>query len=302
MNQGFDTWFGLPYSNDYMKPWVKTDEPLGLYRGEEMVEHPFDQDPLTSRYTEEAVGLIGKSEADKPFFLYLSYAMPHLPLAVSKERRGKSAGGLYGDVIEELDWSVGEVLAALEKKGVSENTIVVFLSDNGPWTNKPPRMLQAGIKEWDSGSAGPLRGAKAMTYEGGPRVPAIVRWTGEMESGRVSSELVGMPDIYLSLLKAGGAQVPDLPLDGYDILPFLKGETERSPRKEYFYVLRDKMEGVRSGNWKLRVVGGETELFDLASDVSERINRAGEMPEKVSELMTLMVGKADELGCEPNGK
>lgn len=137
-----------------MKPWVDTDVPLGLYRGDEMVEHPFDQDPLTERYTEEAVGLIEKSEEGKPFFLYLAYAMPHLPLAVSEKRRGKSAGGLYGDVIEELDWSVGEVLGALEKKGVSEDTLVIFLSDNGPWVDLPERMLQAGIERWHVGTPG----------------------------------------------------------------------------------------------------------------------------------------------------
>ncbi len=301
VNQGFDTWFGLPYSNDYMKPWVQTDEPLGLYRGEEMVEHPFDQDPITTRYTEEAVGLIEDSDPAKPFFLYLSYAMPHLPLAVSGERKGKSAGGLYGDVIEELDWSVGQVMDALEKKGISDNTLIMFVSDNGPWTNKPPRMLQAGIKEWHSGSAGLLRGAKAETYEGGPRVPAIIRWPGKVKSGRVEPGLVGMPDVYRTMLSVGGAEFPDHKLDGYDITDFMTGAAEESPRTEYFYILRDRIEAVRSGNWKLRLASGEPELFDLISDPSERINRAEELPEKVSELRLMMENMAEETNTKVAG-
>ncbi len=146
VNQGFDTWFGLPYSNDYIKPWVQTSEPLGLYRGEEQIEDTLDQDPLTNRYTEEAVGLIEKTNPDKPFFLYLSYAMPHLPLAVSDERKGKSAGGLYGDVIEELDWSVGRVMEALEKKGITENTLVMFVSDNGPGRTNRQECFRRGSK------------------------------------------------------------------------------------------------------------------------------------------------------------
>jgi len=202
VNQGFDTWFGLPYSNDFMKPWVQTEVPLGLYRGDEMVEHPFDQDPLTVRYTDEAVQLIENAD-DRPFFLYLAYAMPHLPIHVSDARRGKSQAGLYGDVIEEVDWSVGEVLAALEKKGVSDNTLVFFASDNGPWIDMPPRMQQAGNELWHAGSAGPLRGSKGSSYEGGPRVPAMLRWPGKIVPGRVSADLVGMPDIYHTLISAG---------------------------------------------------------------------------------------------------
>lgn len=295
VNQGFDTWFGLPYSNDYMKPWVKTDEPLGLYRGEEMVEHPFEQDPITTRYTREAVSLIEGSDAAKPFFLYLAYAMPHLPLAVSKERRGKSAGGLYGDVIEELDWSVGEVLAALGRKGISENTVVIFMSDNGPWIEMPPRMLQAGNEKWHAGSTGPLRGSKATSYEGGPRVPCIVRWPAKIKPGQVSPGLVGMPDIYRTMLGLGGAKLPELELDGHDLTDFLTGKSDASPRCEYYY-FNGRLEAVRSGDWKLRTHSGKPELFNLATDVSERLNRAEEMPAKVSELRALMEKMSKEVG------
>ncbi|WP_193213668.1 sulfatase family protein [Luteolibacter marinus] len=300
VHQGFDTWFGLPYSNDYMKPWVQTDEPLGLYRGEEMVEHPFDQDTLTLRYTAEAESIIDKSDPDKPFFLYLAYAMPHLPIHVSKEGRGHSKAGLYGDVIEELDGSVGRVLAALDKKGIADNTLVFFTSDNGPWTDLPPRMLQAGIHHWHTGSAGPLRGAKATTYEGGARVPAIVRWPGKVAAGGVSPELVGMPDIYRTFIAAGGGSPPELPLDGQDLTPFLSGKTQESPRKDYFY-FREGLEAVREGRWKLRTTTGEPELYDMVTDPFERFNRAAEMPDRVAGLRKRMESMAKEVGVKVAG-
>ncbi|MDA7640009.1 sulfatase [Opitutaceae bacterium] len=295
VNQGFDTWFGLPYSNDYMKPWVQTDEPLGLYRGETMVEHPFDQDPLTTRYTKEAVQLIERSGSDQPFLLYLAYAMPHLPLAVSDERRGLSSAGFYGDVIEEVDWSVGEVLQALEEKGIAENTLVFFASDNGPWVDMPPRMQQAGNELWHAGSAGPLRGSKGDTYEGGPRVPAMLRWPGKIASGQVSDGFVGMPDIYRTILSVAGAKLPDHTLDGDDLIPFLTGKTKSAPRQEYFYFRRG-LEALRSGDWKLRTATGELELFDMATDPFERINRASDHPEKTQALLSRMHEMAREVG------
>jgi arylsulfatase A-like enzyme len=300
VNQGFDTWFGLPYSNDYMKPWVQTDEPLGLYRGDKMVEHPFDQDPLTTRYTKEAVQLISESKQDKPFLLYLAYAMPHLPLAVSKARRGTSNAGFYGDVIEEVDWSVGQVLGALKKKGIEDNTLVFFASDNGPWIEMPPRMQQAGNELWHAGSVGPLRGSKGQTYEGGPRVPAMIRWPGKIKPHTVSGDLVGMPDIYRTLLAVSGAKVPDHKLDGHDLVPFLTGKEKSAPRKEYFYFRRG-LEAVRSGDWKLRMTTGEPELFHMVTDPYERINRAAAMPEKVKELKSRLQEMAAEVGRKVSG-
>jgi arylsulfatase A len=295
VNQGFDTWFGLPYSNDYMKPWVQTDEPLGLFRGETMVEHPFDQNPLTTRYTKEAVQLIERSEDDQPFLLYLAYAMPHLPLAVSNERRGKSGAGFYGDVIEEVDWSIGQVLKALEEKGIADNTLVFFASDNGPWIEMPPRMQQQGNELWHAGSAGPLRGSKGQTYEGGPRVPAMLRWPGTIVSGQVSAGLVGMPDIYRTVLSVAGAKLPDHKLDGHDLTPFLIGKTKLPPRKEYFY-FKGEMEAMRSGDWKLRTATGELELFHMVTDPFERINRTADNPEKAQALLTRMHEMAKEIG------
>jgi len=300
VNQGFDTWFGLPYSNDYKKPWVQTDEPLGLYRGEEMVEHPFDQDPLTTRYTEEAVEKIESADGDEPFFLYLAYAMPHLPLAVSEERRGTSDAGFYGDVIEEIDWSVGEVLAALEKRGIADDTLVFFASDNGPWVDMPPRMQQAGNELWHAGSTGPLRGSKGDTYEGGPRVPAMFRWPGEIPAGRVSSELVGMPDVYRTLLSVAGAKLPEHEVDGHDLTDFLRGGADRAPREEYFYFRRG-LEALRDGEWKLRTVSGEPELFHMPTDPYERVNRAEGEPEIVERLTRRMVEMADEVGVGVKG-
>ncbi|CAN5421607.1 sulfatase [soil metagenome] len=300
VNQGFDTWFGMPYSNDYMKPWVQTDEPLGLYRGEEMVEHPFDQNPITTRYTEEATKLIAESGDDRPFFLYLAYAMPHLPLAVSDERRGKSRFGFYGDVIEEIDWSVGQVVAALEEKGIAHNTLVIFASDNGPWIDMPPRMQQAGNELWHAGSSGPLRGSKAQSYEGGPRVPAMARWPGKIEAGRVSADLVGMPDIYRTLLAVAGAKEPDHALDGHDLSAFLTDGAAASPRDDYFY-FRGQLEAIRVGDWKLRTVSGAPELFHMGTDPFERINRATAEPEKVTELQARMREMADEVGVKVAG-
>ncbi|MEX2593951.1 MAG: sulfatase [Anditalea sp.] len=298
-NQGFDSWFGLPYSNDYIKPWVKTDEPLGYYRGTEMLEHPINQDSLTVRYTEEAVSFI-KSNAGKsqPFFFYLAYNMPHLPIRTTQHFRGKSGAGLYGDVIQTIDWSVEQVLAALDEHGISDETIVFFASDNGPWMNMPERMQQAGNKPWHAGSPGPLRGSKATTYEGGTRVPAMIRWPGKILSKQVSDEMVASPDIYRTFLSLAGAEMPNHPIDGYDIMPFLQGQAEASPRKEYAYFLRDELQAMRIGDWKLRLANGDPELFNLQTDPAERYNRAAENPEIVKRIRKGMTQFAGEVGVK----
>ena len=261
-----------------------------------MVEHPFDQDPLTQRYTAEAQSLIEKQSAEKPFLLYVAYAMPHLPLHVSQEFRGKSQFGLYGDVIEEVDWSVGQILKTLKEKGFAENTFVFFASDNGPWINMPPRMQQAGNELWHAGSVGPLRGSKGETYEGGPRVPALIRWPGKIQAGRVSAELVGMPDIYRTILSVANAKESPNPVDGHDLTAFLKGETEESPRKDYFY-FRNGLEAVRVGDWKLRTVTGQPELFHMRTDPYERINRAADNQDVVDRLYERMQEMSQEVGA-----
>ncbi len=163
--RGFGQWFGLPYSNDMQPPWVKTDVPLWLYRDAQRIEHPVDQDRLTARYTQNAVEFIERQDST-PFFLYLAYSMPHLPLHTADNFRGRSRGGLYGDVIETIDWSVGEIMRTLYETRKITDSIVVFTSDNGPWLNLPPRMLAGGVEPWHAGSPGPFRGAKHTTYEG----------------------------------------------------------------------------------------------------------------------------------------
>lgn len=295
-NKGFDEWYGTPYSNDFRKPWVQTDVPLGLYRGSEMVEHPINQNTITARYTEEAVNFINKhSNKNQPFFFYLAYNMAHLPVFTTDEFRGQSKAGLYGDVMQELDWSVGQILETLKENNIEENTIVFLTSDNGPWMDPPDRMfLIEHNKPWHQGTAGLLRGSKGTTYEGGGRVPAMIRWPGKIPAEQVTCELIAMPDIYKTFMKIGIAELPNHTLDGYDILPFLTGETDKSPRQEYVYILRD-LEALRIGDWKLRLASGEPELFNLLLDPSERYNRANEKHEIVHQIYKDMLQWADEL-------
>ncbi len=281
VGKGFDEWFGLPYSNDMIKPWVQTDEPLWLYRNAEKVEHPVDQDQLTIRYTDEVVKFI-REESGEPFFVYLAYSMPHLPLRTAGVFRGTSRAGLFGDVIEAIDWSAGEILRALGETGKREDTIVIFTSDNGPWLNLPDRMLSGGVRPWHAGSPGPLRGAKHTTYEGGVRVPFIVRWPGRVPAGSVSAEMGATLDIYQTLLSVGGADPPPGG-DGHDLTEFWEGGVNQSPRRDFIYHRGSRAQGIRVGPWKLRTVDGD-ELFQLDIDSSERYNVAEEHPEIVAEL------------------
>ena len=314
-NQGFDSWLGLPYSNDYMKPYVQTDEPLVMYRDTTVAEYPVNQDSLTVKYTAEAIRFIkAQGGGEQPFFFYLAYNMPHLPIHTTEEFFGKSKAGLYGDVIQTIDWSVGQVLQILRDEGLAENTIVFFASDNGPWQNAPPRMFEipttpegsnweqrgAGNKPWHVGSAGPLRGHKATTYEGGTRVPAMIRWPGHIAPRQVSDELVANLDMYRTFLAVGGGTLPDHPVDGYDVMPFLTGQTGQSPRQEFGYFINE-LQGLRMGPWKLRVVNGETELFELQTDPGEQYNRAETEPEVVKRMRAEMRQLAEEVGAKVSG-
>jgi arylsulfatase A-like enzyme len=307
-SRGFDDYLGLLYSNDMIRPWVQTDAPMHLYRNSGIIEkHPVDQDTLTERYTEAAVDFI-KSSGKSPFFLYFPHSMPHLPVRTSEKFRGRSAAGLYGDVIETIDWSVGRVLDTLRETGLEKNTLVIFTSDNGPWLNLPPRMLQGGNERWHSGLKGPLRGAKGTTYEGGHRVPAIFRWPGSIPEGRSSEQMACTLDLFMTIIRAAGADPPpSRAIDGMDLLPFLKG-TEASPRKEFFYFLSNRLEGLRSGDWKLRITGRAdpqreepiitTELFHLGRDPGENYNVAERHPDIVSRLYARMQSMAAELDAE----
>ena len=200
--RGFDAWFGLPYSNDMRKPFTSSEEPLKLYRDTEPIEFPVNQDTLTERYTEEAVKFI-EASGEEPFFLYLAHSMPHVPVHTSEQFQGKSHGGLYGDVIETIDWSVGRIRETLRARGIEKNTLIVFTSDNGPWI-LPDRSLQEGTERWHSGSSGPLRGAKHTSYEGGFRVPMIACWPGVIPAGTATDGLATTMDLMPTFLDGGG--------------------------------------------------------------------------------------------------
>ena len=301
-SNGFDTYFGIPYSNDMMPPWVaEADRPVPLMRGTAVVEQPVDQTTLTKRYTEEAIRFI-REAGGQPFFVYLAHAMPHLPISASNEFRGRSGAGLYGDVLMELDWSAGRILDALRELGLDRNTIVIFTSDNGPWHNLPARMLQGGVRPWHTGSAGPLRGAKGTTWDGGLRVPGIVRWPGVIPAGQESAEIATTMDLYPTLIRLAGGEVPrDRPLDGRDIFPLLTGSGP-SPTREIFYFAGRELQAVREGRWKLRSAREgsftRTELFDMELDPSERHDVAKEQADVVTRLRQRLRAFAREVGTE----
>ena len=294
---GFERYFGLLYSNDMIRPWVQTDRPLELWRGDAPVEHPVDQTTLTKRYTEEALDFINDAD-DRPFFLYVAYSMPHVPISASARFAGRSRAGLYGDVIEEIDWSAGQIVDGIERRGLARRTLVVFTSDNGPWQGMPPRMFSGGtIKPWHAGSAGPLRGHKAQTWEGGVRVPFIARWTGRIPAGRADAGIGSVMDLYTTIIRFAGAEIPtDRPVDGLDMRDWLLGRGP-SPRTGIHYFLQNRIEAVREGRWKLRApaAGATPELYDLDVDPSERYDRAADHPEVVSRLQTMMETAAREI-------
>ncbi|MBN1492483.1 MAG: sulfatase [Phycisphaerae bacterium] len=277
-DQGFDSYFGIPYSND-MKP-------CPLMRNEEVIEEPAVQETLTQRYTTEAVRFV-REQKDKPFFLYLAYTFPHVPLFASDRFKGTSARGLYGDTVEEIDWSVGEVLQTLRDLKLAENTLVFFTSDNGPWL----------IKKQDGGSAGLLRDGKGSTWEGGMREPALAWWPGRIRAGTISGELASTLDLLQTCAALAGADAPkDRPLDGYDITPVLNGSGP-SPREMMYYYWGDVLMAVRKGPWKLHfithtgysreepVVHDPPLLFQLEHDPSESYDVAANHPDIVAEIL-----------------
>lgn len=311
-NRGFDSWLGLPYSNDYKKPYVQTDVPLVMYRDTTVVENPVNQDSMTVKYTAEAKRFIQLHANKQPIFFYLAYNMTHLPLHTTKAFLGKSGAGLLADVVGAVDWSVGQVLNTLKEQGIAKNTIIVFAADNGPWNAAPERMFRRpdkpegsnkklwyrGNKPWDAGTTGPLRGYKHTTYEGGTRVPAIISWPGHIQSGQVSNALVTNMDMFRTLLGVGEGQFPKYPLDGYDMMPFFTGKTNHDPRNQYAYIY-NKLEGIRVGNWVLRIgEDGQFKLFNIVEDVGQNYNRAKEKPELVKEMKLKMDSLARSIGVE----
>ena len=302
---GFDEYLGILYSNDMMPPWVNTERPLNLYRNTTPTdEYPVDQTTLTERYTEAAVQFI-KASGDQPFFVYLPHAMPHLPVSTSPKFAGTSKGGRYGDVIETLDWSVGRLLDVLKEERLDDNTLVIFTSDNGPWNLMPPRMYNTEpVELWDAGTEGPLRGSKASTWEGGLRVPCILRWPGKIPPNQWSAEVTTTMDLYPTLANLIGASLaPEESLDGQDIMPLLQGQSAPPPRYIYYYMV-DRLEGIRDQSWKLLIKPETKEepvkhmLFHLGRDPYERFDVAADHPDVVERLTNALQAFAQETGAK----
>ena len=307
-SNGFDSYLGIPYSNDMDgvkgkdrnldRAWRRKDYSpwnVPLMRDEEIIERPANQTKLIERYTDEAVEFI-RSSRDKPFFLYLPHTMPHIPLFVSDEFYVEDVQKAYRATIEQIDWSVGRVLGALKDAGVDKNTLVVFTSDNGPWLGK----------KHHGGCALPLRDGKFSTYEGGMREPCIMRWPGKIPAGKVCSEVSGTIDLLPTFARLAGAEIPaGRVIDGRDIWPLMEGRPGViSPHEAYFYYRGNNLEAVRSGKWKLRRVKKKTELYDLRADISEKNNLAENHPDIVKRLTSTMQKFDAELkaNSRPAGK
>ena len=279
LDQGFDTYFGVPYSNDmaqfHRRADTKYEFRLPLIVDREVVEWEPDQRLLTRRTTEAAVAFIEEHAGERPFFAYVPHSMPHIPIYASEEFEGQSPRGLYGDVIEEIDWSVGQLVAALERTGVLENTLVVFTTDNGPWL---PFKLNGG-------SAGLLRGGKGSNWEGGQRVPFVAQWPARIPPATVCRELVTAMDVAPTIASLAGATLPaERTIDGHDVTPLLCGQPgAESPTEQFvYYTAKGKLAGIRRGPYKLLLE--KDELYDVERDVSEQWNVAPEHADLVSEL------------------
>lgn len=310
--QGFDSYFGIPYSNDMDRT---ADSPpsreanltpkieyfnVPLLRDETVVERPADQSTVTRRYTEEAVRFIEK-EKDRPFFLYLAHTMPHVPLFRSEAFAGKSLRGVYGDVVEEIDWSVGEVLDAIERSGIARRTLVVFTSDNGPWL----------IFDRHGGSAGLLRGGKGGTFEGGMRVPTIFWGPGIVKPG-VVAEMGATMDLLPTFCALAGVPLPEgRVLDGFDLGPVLRG-AGRSPRETVFYYRGTEVYAVRHGSWKAHFItqpeygpGGPARhdpplLHHLEHDPSEKVDVAASQPAAIARIREILQRHLETVTPVPN--
>ncbi len=244
---GFDDFYGIPYSNDMWPYHPENPEAWGdlpTFEGEKIVGYNTDQTRFTTDFTKRAIAFIERSIIqEEPFFLYLAHPMPHVPLFVSEERAGHSGAGLYGDVIQEVDWSVGQIVATLQRVGVDEQTLVLFASDNGPW-------LSYGNH---AGSAGPLREGKGTAFEGGVRVPFIARWPGTLDAGRTVITPAMTIDVFPTLAALLQADLPAHPIDGRSIWPLMTGESTTSPQEAYvFYYRQNELHAIRSGKWKLQ--------------------------------------------------
>ena len=313
--QGFDEYFGIPYSNDMWPLHPQQGPifdfgPLPLYENEKVIDTLTDQTNLTTLITQHSVDFIERNK-DNPFFLYVPHPQPHVPLFVSDKFKGKSNRGLYGDVIMELDWSVGEIIKSVEKNGLTENTIIIFTSDNGPW-------LAYGNH---SGSAYPFREGKGTGWEGGQREPFIIKYPKEIEAGVTIDAPLMAIDIFPSLAEVTNSELPDEVIDGKSAWSLLTGKTNESPQEAYFFYYRvNELFGVRYGKWKLyfphtyRTMNGQTpgkdglpgeykmvdlkqiELYDLESDASETNNVAASNAKVIATIKKLADDMRTRLG------
>lgn len=292
-SKGFDSYFGIPYSNDmkvdpkmdFAKDcnWRKGQSPdnitkkkdwVPLMRDEKVVEYPCDQTTLTRRYTQEALDFIDTNK-EKPFFLYLAHTMPHVPLYASPEFNDQSERGLYGDVIEEIDWGVGKITARLKELGIEDNTLIVYTSDNGPW-------LQKGK---NGGSAEPLRGGKFTAWEGGFREPTVMQWPGKIPAGKECDKVASTIDLLPTFAHLSGAPLPSRKIDGKNIWPLMEGRQGiESPHEYYCYCKGKGVKAIRSGPWKLK----DGKLYNLRKDIGEEHDIAEDNPAIVKRLANKM--------------
>ena len=295
---GFDQYFGIPYSNDMDKVDPRPNREIAfdprfeywnvpLLRDEAVEEQPADQRTITKRYTEEAIDFI-RAHRDEPFFVYLAHNVPHIPLFASDAFLGVSTRGLYGDVIEEIDWSVGQIMQALEEEGLAERTLLFFTSDNGPWL----------VYDTHGGSAGLLRGGKGMTWEGGMREPALAWWPGTIPPATVAQQVTSTMDLLPTAAEMAGADVPDdRVIDGRSLMPILRGEPDAAGHDVYFYYRGETLFAVRKGPWKAhfitqwaytpdseRTVHETPLLYHLGHDPSEQFDLAADFPDVIADI------------------
>jgi arylsulfatase A-like enzyme len=311
--QGFDEYYGVPYSHDMWPNHPVTKNyypPLPLIEGTKTISTTPDPTQFTTQFTERSINFIRKNK-NKPFFLYLAHPLPHVPLFVSEKFKGRSEQGLYGDVMMELDWSIGQITKTLADLKLDKNTIIIITSDNGPWYNYGEH----------AGSNAGFREGKGGSWEGGQRVPCIISWKGTIPAGSIANRMATAMDILPTLAEITGAPLPKNKIDGVSLVPLLRGDMSKEPRKTfYYYYRRNSLEAVRHGNFKLVFPhpgrtyegfspgkngqpGGANEnfafeggLFDLRRDPGERYNVIKDYPEVAAQLMKLADEARDDMG------
>jgi arylsulfatase len=291
-DQGFDEYFGPLGAND--------NGAVTLFRNREEIETTRDMGSLTKRYTDEAINFVNRQN-EKPFFLYLPYTMAHVVIDASEQFKGKSSNELYGDVIEELDWNIGRLVDALKANKLDQNTVVLFTTDNGPWSGLEDRFRKSHGNRLATGSAKPLRSGKGSAYEGGFRVPTIVWGPKLIPAGRENDGIVSTLDLLPTFAALAGANAPtDRPLDGFDQSQLLTGQSTKSNRDRFFYHVKEELHAVREEDWKLMIPGRQRfyaytgdakvttpELYNLRDDIGETKNVADKHPEIVQRLTAM---------------